>query len=296
MDTHVRIGQSDKTNGFKYAEIFCHYGWTFKTLRIMNGALNDHLAILLDQSSQEKGSRIRTLVVDLKSLSAVGLNFVDQVIRRSNDLEEFTVICSTSDILRDRESAHWFLTQHSKVLTGLEMKLSDPDELKLWPEQVFLSKGSLSGLTDLQLTLQGVQALDDPHPFVQRLVEMVTSSSPSSATIDAALKKSSGRPKDTPETRSLKRFCLRGAVLTRDEWKWILEAIDLSTMEELDFQDTNFSSEEFKILARCFETLGSVLLLKNLDLKGTTLGGTVPVALRGKFESMVSEGIHISLI
>ncbi|KAG0202393.1 hypothetical protein BGX31_003603, partial [Mortierella sp. GBA43] len=56
-------------------------------------------------------------------------------------------------------------------------------------------------------------------------------------------------------------------------------------MEQLDFQDTNFSSEEFRLLVSYIEGQGLAPPLKTLHLKGTDFAKSGPVALKEKLKS-----------
>jgi hypothetical protein len=50
----------------------------------------------------------------------------------------------------------------------------------------------------------------------------------------------------------LKRFSLKWAVLQPGEWKEVIEAIDLSTLQHLSFEGSNFSQTQFGLLVDRF--------------------------------------------
>ncbi|KAG0215740.1 hypothetical protein B0O80DRAFT_498329 [Mortierella sp. GBAus27b] len=283
VDTEVRIGRMEKASSALYTKLFQHYGWSIRTLDAQHGIVDDTLALLLDRSTQEKGSRMLSLGLDMGSLSLTGLKYIDRVIRRSNGFEKLSITCTTSGIQHERENVQWFVEEHCTTLRGLTLHAHNLDDLTLWLEQVFPSRSTLSGLSDLQLALQGFQDLEVPHPYVQWLVDTISAPPP-------VTKVSPGRPDDAHESReSLRRFCLHGAKPKQDEWRIILEAIDFSVLKELDLQNTNFSAAELEVLADCIGRVGSPVPLEILELANTPLGRTS--SPKSPFEGLREKGL-----
>ncbi|KAG0226041.1 hypothetical protein B0O80DRAFT_498333 [Mortierella sp. GBAus27b] len=268
-------------------------GWSIMTLEVVSGIVNDGFARLLDKSTENEGSRLRSLGFDINVLSAGGLRSLDNVIRRSKGVESLSMICTASGVQFERENAQWFLEHHGRALTKLCIHASSPDELKKWFEHVFPTKEVLPGLNDLQLTLIGFPIPPQPSPYIQWLVEMI--STPSYAmSMDAGSNASQSLSNDSSKKgSSLKRLSLNGATLIQTDWARVIEAIDFTALEELELKDTNFSRDTFDKLTKYIGNMDAAgpLPLGTLDLSDTKLGN-LDDELLGILESFRDKATH----
>jgi SOS-response transcriptional repressor LexA len=70
----------------------------------------------------------------------------------------------------------------------------------------------------------------------------------------------------------LKGFRLSNMTLTSQDWETLIKAIDVSMIQELIFDGTNFSQEQLDLLIDCMASTGKQSVsLKSLDIDGTDL-------------------------
>ncbi|KAF9354029.1 hypothetical protein BGX34_011250 [Mortierella sp. NVP85] len=262
IEADVRISECEQPYSAMYINFFGDYGWSIKTLDVMNGTIDDSLAQLLDKSTEDKGTVLESLVLDLKFLSFAGLQAIDRVVRRSQGLRRLTVTCAASDFEYEGEKKQWFLEQHGMRLTGLYLQGPDPEAFMPWLQQVLPSRQALPNLNDLRLRFHGSPGLQQYSPFIQWLFGII-SASPSKSTHNSTDGSS------TANWSSLQRLCLNDFKSDdRDLWK-VLGAIDFSKLEELDLKgidSVNVQSLVYYIERSCMNT---AVPLKVLNLSDT---------------------------
>jgi hypothetical protein len=234
VETEVRISQWEDTDSAVYANFFRGYGATVRVLDIMNRTFDDGFARLLDETTKDSGSNLRSLGLDVRSLSFAGLESMDRFICRSESLERLELICITSFIQTEQERVRRFMDAHGKKLTRLILQAHGLDALTAWIEKVLPPRGALTSLVDLQLTLPESLTLQGSHPYVQWLAEMVSSqlsksSSSSTSTAEETLP-AEGSCNDAETWSPLTRLCLNDIKLKGDEWAKILAVADFSAL------------------------------------------------------------------
>ncbi|KAK3820027.1 MAG: hypothetical protein J3Q66DRAFT_439099 [Benniella sp.] len=290
VETEVRISQWEDTDSAVYANFFQSYGATVRVLEITNRTFDDGFARLLDKSTKDNGSDFTSLGLDVRSLSLVGLGCIDRAINRSKDLERLELHCTTSSTQTEQENARRFLKMHGKKLTGLNVQAHSLDALAAWIENVCPSRGVLSSLVDLQLTLPKSLTLQYLHPYVQWLAEMVSAqpnrslSIPSSSEVDGPPTECPDDSSNGTETSLLKRLYLNDIKLKQDEWARILAAIDFSALEELNLKGTNFSQADVDSLVKGIGGVDLMAPLKLVDLSGTSLSQRKTATGMARFE------------
>ncbi|KAF9358518.1 hypothetical protein BGX34_008903 [Mortierella sp. NVP85] len=278
IETEVGISEWEQPFSAMYIDFFCKYGWSIKTLDVMNGTIDDSLAQILDKST-DKGIELKSLTVDLKSLTLAGVQAIDKVIMRSQRLGCLGVIFAASDF--EEEKTRWFLEQHKEKLTRLCLRGTDPTALTQWLEQFFPSRRAVPILSDLQLRFRGSPELQYSSPFIQWLVGMIsaphkpTHNSRTSPAMETSLMKCSDGSSTANEVwLSLQRLHLNDLKSNDHEpwnWKAVLEVIDFSALEELDLKGTSFGSKDVQFLVNCIRRVNSYVPLKSLNLSDTPL-------------------------
>jgi len=266
IETDIRISEWKQPYSAMYINLFRNYGWSIKTLDVMNGTIDDSLAQLLDESTEDKGTKLEALVLDLKSLSFAGLRAMDQVVRRSQGLCRLAVTCAASDFEHEEEKAQWFLEQHREKLTRLCLRGPDPEALTQWLEQLFPSRRVVPILSDLQLRFRGSPELQYSSPFIQWLVRMISAPhKPTHNSIDGS---------STSDWLSLQRLYLNDFKPYQYEprdWRTVLKGIDFSGLEDLDLEGANFGSNDVELLVELIRRVDSDAPLKSINLSGTPL-------------------------
>ncbi|KAK3820036.1 MAG: hypothetical protein J3Q66DRAFT_387022 [Benniella sp.] len=281
IETEVRISEWEQPDCAMYIDFFRDYAWSITTLDMMNGVIDDSLAQLLDKSTKGKGIEIKSLTLDLKSLSLVGVQSIDQVIRRSQGLGRLVVICAASDFEHEKEKTQWFLEQYGKKLTGLYLQGPDPETLTPWLKQVFPSRQVLPILSDLQLRFRGSPTFQQSSPFIQWLVGMISAlhkpthnSTTSSVMGTSPMGCSDGSSTTNEVWLPLQRLYLnyfKPYQYWSGGWGTILEVIDFSALEELDLKGASFESIDVQLLVDYIGRADGDVPLKSLDLSGTSL-------------------------
>ncbi|KAI8604345.1 hypothetical protein EDD21DRAFT_412148 [Dissophora ornata] len=239
-----------------FNEIFSQYGSSIQKLET-DHTFNDEHAKCLDDATDKSGSRLVSLVVDSTSLTKSGLECVDRIVERSRNLEwfELKLDLNTKD---QRENVEYLLSRLGTRLTGLSLRANDSSEgwspmlRKLCP-----TRKTLPNLTSFRMSC----ACDIPSAGSEWITAMATPPPHQAGRLP-------------PLWRSLSKIQLQHIRLQPEDWRTLIEEIDVTGLEELDVSNSNFSLEEFKTLADCIpDGIESVIVvpLKVLNLQDSTV-------------------------
>ncbi|KAG0212569.1 hypothetical protein B0O80DRAFT_421297 [Mortierella sp. GBAus27b] len=257
-------------------KLILRYGWSIETLDTQPGDVDDKLAELFDLSTEDKGSKLRSLGVSAQSVSRAGLECVDRIIGRSNQLERLCFSGESLGDISEREKSEWFLARHGKRLTGLHLRGSGTEWLTGWLVESFPTRFSFLNLIDLELRLAWTSTPEIPS-FVQWVIAMVSappqliSDSAAASTLDLESKEPPDYNSISGMWRPLIRLALHGIKLHHEDWVMVIMAIDFTTLEELDLGGSNFSMQEFDLLVDCIGSSGWIAPDLTLDLSYTRL-------------------------
>ncbi|KAF9362411.1 hypothetical protein BGX34_006230 [Mortierella sp. NVP85] len=250
MDTHIKLqNQKQVVEGDRVSNFFRQYGWSISTLNTMK-AFNDHLATLLDDATRIHGSRLTHLILMPVTLSTRGLDAMDRVIKRSPRLYYIWLFMWDLHEESQQKKAVRLMRLYGEKLRRLDLI---GDNIEGWLPQLanaFPPRKSFPMMSKLGVRCQSKRKL--PQACVKWLAVMVSTPSP-------------------VETR-LKYFRLHKVILQPQDWVTLIKAIDFSKLEDLRFDSTNFSQEQFNVLIDCIAAVDPTLLqLNNLDLSDTDL-------------------------
>ncbi|KAF9344178.1 hypothetical protein BGX34_005935, partial [Mortierella sp. NVP85] len=223
------------------------FGWSIYTL-IVPEFFSDHLAKLLDESTEQYSSRIEHLDINPTSLTTTGLDAMNRIIKRSKGLIYLRLSLRNLHQEHQLDKALLLLERHKDQVTSLHMSL--------WCEESCLTKIKRT-LPDRsrfpRLEEFSVDCINWNNSLRDIAKQWITS------VISAR----------TQHQASLKIIGVKIHLLPQD-WEAVIKAIDLSALEELHFDNCNFSQVQLKLLAdRIADTKTSSLPLKVLDLKGS---------------------------
>ena len=250
MDTHIKLqNQKQVVEGNRVSNFFRQYGWSISTLNTMK-EFNDHLATLLDDATRIHGSRLKLLILMPVTLSAHGLDAMDRVIKRSPRLDYIWLFIWDLQQESQQKKAVRFLRLHREKLRRLDLI---GDNIEGWLPQLanaFPARKNFPMMSKFGVRCQSKRKL--PQACVKWLAVMVSTPSPSEA--------------------QLKYFRLHKVILQPQDWVTLIKAIDFSKLEDLRFDSTNFSREQFNVLIDRIAAVEPTLLqLNNLDLSDTDL-------------------------
>ncbi|KAG0221280.1 hypothetical protein BGX31_010037, partial [Mortierella sp. GBA43] len=293
------------TIGSFIGDLVRDYGWSITTLDTRNKSIDDKVIVLLDDSTRNKGSKLRSLDLGADSLSLASLKCVQQIISRSKFLEHLVIEFRDLDKKVQQEKAVYLLHPQQKILdklTGLILHSdSSVSEVK-WLQGLLLTRKALPKLTEFRLLLLHGKGNDD-ESFGSWISTMVSASAtrlglitppntrmkstpilpPHAETEPTSAPLSSQTPVSSPQTgvttpppstlarnieqwSSLKRIGLCAKWLSANDWSKIIEAIDFSVLEELNLKKTNLGSDQLDLLIKCIGKVHGVAPLRTLSL------------------------------
>jgi hypothetical protein len=222
------------------------YGWTITTL-VVPESFSDHHAKLLDESTGQILSRIARLEITPTTLTTTGLDAMNRIINRSQALTHLRLALKDLRQEQQLEKALDLLRLHKGRVSSVH--LSD------WCEQGCLAKikrvlPSRTRFPRLEeFSVECTNWDSGPRDIARQwMVSMILT--------------------QTQHHASLKVLGVK-IDLSPQDWVVVIKAIDLSTLEELRFDDCNFSQEQLKLLADRIADSRSLLPLKLLDLRGS---------------------------
>ncbi|KAK3815379.1 MAG: hypothetical protein J3Q66DRAFT_441512 [Benniella sp.] len=239
-------------------DLIRRYGWSIKRL-IIQDLFNDHFARLLDDITQERGSRITYLDCWSSSLTGFGLGVMGRVISRSNHVPLVRMRLSGLHEESRLEAAIEFLGRFKNQVEGLYLL---GDAITKWLPRLaraFPVKEDFPLLKELSIefeTLQGSSyRVEDEFSCIAR--EWITSML--------------SVPQE-PFTQ-LESFSLLNVPLTHQDTSSLIKAIDLSSLEVLVLSNAGITQLHFTLLVnRIIDENGPSLPLRLLDLSGADLG------------------------
>ncbi|KAK3825452.1 MAG: hypothetical protein J3Q66DRAFT_436522 [Benniella sp.] len=249
MDTHAKLQSKEPVReGSRMFNFFRQYGWSISILNTLDN-FDDHLATLLDDVTRIHGSRLKRLILLPEKLTTHGLDAMDRVIKRSSKLDYIWLYFWGLQQDSQLEKAMRLLGLYGEKLNRLSLIGYN---LEGWLPQLanaFPTKDDFPMISEFEVRCSNQKL---PQMGVKWLADMVSTQSLSGV--------------------HLKYFRLCGAIVQPQDWETLIKAIDFSKLEELRFDSTNFSQEQFNVLIDCIAEVDPTLLqLNNLDLSDTDL-------------------------
>lgn len=264
MDTSISmqnervVGEGgERAEGDVMSKFFGQYGWSISSLNTSR-MFSDHLAELLENTTNVHGSRLTQVVLKPDSLTTRGLDTMDRVIKQSPRLAFLWLF-----IGNHQES------QLTKAMLVLERFGERAHKLSICGRETSqwlpvltqtYSRGSFPLLRELEISGYA-EFLFKPRPsFPSACIHWL-------ACMVSVSPQLSGS--------HFRRFQLFYMNLSPQDWKILLETIDLSQLTDLNFGFTNFDLDQLKLLNARLDARHP---LESLVLIGTSL----PVSEEGR--------------
>ncbi|KAF9363659.1 hypothetical protein BGX34_003592 [Mortierella sp. NVP85] len=234
------------------------YGWSITNL-VVPESFSNRLAKLLDESVQEGGSKMAHLDMTPTSLATPGLDAMSRVINQSQGLTYLRLSLGTLQEENKKEKALLLLGRHKDRLTSLR--------LVGWHIETWLPQFS--------------RAFPDRDGFPE-LAEFFLECGSMNALELSSLLKAFGVNSTKPWSKG---------------FETMINAIDLSTLEELHLKFCDFPHEQLKLLVDRITAYGAPSLpLRLLDINGEKLDNCADthelfVSLREKIPEIKITGI-----
>ncbi|KAF9345031.1 hypothetical protein BGX34_005086, partial [Mortierella sp. NVP85] len=209
-----------------------NYGWTVEKL-VLPYLFNDNFARIILDAVKGRGSRITTLNFAPFCLSTAGMGALDEIIEMSPNAVSIGMRCYLENKI-NLQNFENSLMRHKAQLHHLDLFWNTTE---YWSSQIT----RIIPTRDV-LPKMGALTLDGYHNQISMdcitwIVAMI-SAPPQTRSATAATE---------PVTR-LKRITLRRIVLSPEDWESVIRAIDLTEVEWLDLQTTNFAKAELRLL------------------------------------------------
>jgi hypothetical protein len=245
LDMRTWIRRSDKTA----REFVCRYGWS---IAFYDGQFQIDVSPsdILNGFGDTKMPQLESLRIHPHKADA---DVVDQIIRRSPNFKDLGL-----DVDLDREdsfiAARTLLSRHAPILSMLDLKYGYPyKERWEWFASSFPTRDSLPALESFRLYLPF--NFEFPSICIPWIMTMVSAPplqliSPSQPIIQDVIDSQLTNLElvgQRPLTR-LKRIELDRLILQTEEWKSVIEAIDLSELQILSFWNSNLPLEGLQLL------------------------------------------------
>ncbi|KAK3825453.1 MAG: hypothetical protein J3Q66DRAFT_327811, partial [Benniella sp.] len=257
MDACINMQTTELT------EFLRQYGWSITSLSTTM-TFSDSLAATLDKATQTHGSRLAQLVLTPYSLTNVGLDAMERVIKRSQCLTYFWSRFTSLECATQTEKAVRVLSRFGEALTRIELSGCSIGSWLPRIARVHPNRSCLPMLSDLS-----VNRGDVPRECVPWLATMVSA------------------PPQTPGSSSttvarLKGFELSSVTLRPHDWEALIKAIDLSELLKLNLCNTNFTAQQLRHLTSRIERHDGALPLESLVLNSKIITGPLQDRLRQK--------------
>ena len=270
METSIRLPDDDIRTESPVCKFITRYGWSIRTLRA-RWSFNDEIATLLDDATRERGSRIMELDLNPFSLTVSGLDALDRVIKRSQSFTRLRLVLSW---LKDNRTVGTAMTLLGRYRDKLHDLFIQEDPTATWIHEfvrAFPTRASFPELRDLYAVVKPSKDKTAPV-YVQWIIAMVSTPS---QTICSSSSSTTPPPEESQEMGSiapLNNIVLSGFQLQPEDWESLIGAIDLSSLVEMNLEDSNFSQDQLKLLVDRIEAFGPrPVSLKTLSVPGTGL-------------------------
>jgi len=240
------------SNQFKFDDLaVCdfirQFGYSIVTL-VVSESFSDRLAKLLDECTEKLVSNIAQLDMVPTSLTTAGLDAMDRIIKRSKGLTYLRLTLRSLRQEQQLEKALLLLEQYKNRVTSVHVSLWCEESCLTKMKRVLPDRSRFPRLEEFSVDC--INWDHGPRDIARQwIISMISARTQLQTPLKVVGVKIDLQPQD---------------------WEAVIKAIDLSTLEELHFDNCNFSQEQLKLLADHIAGSKMFLLpLKRVGLKGS---------------------------
>ncbi|KAI8596605.1 hypothetical protein EDD21DRAFT_357998 [Dissophora ornata] len=195
LDTDIEIDDDNPIDEKDIPGVFRQYGWLIETLFTLHN-FSDSLAALFEEATRSTIPRLKRLSLNPRSLTPSGLDCMDQVIERAEDLDYFLLDLHELEDKSQRDKVDQLLRRHANRLQGLAIDGNASNQWIVHIKELIPGRLSLPELTCFRLAdfdkpylsradVQWLAAIvaPPPNPCPPYLFPLHTPPTPSSATL-----------------------------------------------------------------------------------------------------------------
>ncbi|KAG0019404.1 hypothetical protein BGZ80_005860 [Entomortierella chlamydospora] len=265
--TDVVFCSSTTSQDTEITEFLNIYGWSIKNL-VANRSFSDHHVKTIVNSTERSRCGLRSLRFDPTSLSPDGLQSMDLIYDRSDNLENLVMGFQDLHVPEHRDKAARSLILYGTQLNGLTLSGDFASE---WIPEIKSSlptRYSLLKLESFGVICSEIQSI--PSSCVEWFIDMLQAPPVLSPTDQSSrlLTKNNGYFSTWSALRDIR---LEYMELSFTDWSLIIGALEFSKLESLSFENTNFSLDEFECLLESMPIDEAKISLKVFYVKNTYL-------------------------
>ncbi|KAG0214288.1 hypothetical protein BGX28_002396 [Mortierella sp. GBA30] len=261
IDLHM--GSNSSSLGTKMNDLFREYGWAFKSLTTSRTLEDLHLTHLSNPVIGKK-YKLTSLVLNPTSLSSQGLFQLDTILYNFTNLQHICFYLDKLEVEAQQVKALELLRRYGKRLEGLTLR---GDEACRWLGRFgeeAISRCTVPNLSAFSVIGGKLQLIpSDQVTWITNMVAPPITPSASSSTSVSSGQSDAWRP--------LQSVSLHSIHFMRVDWEIFISALDLTIIETLSLNSTNFSQDNLAQLANRLPEDGANVVLETLHVYDTDL-------------------------
>ncbi|KAF9958727.1 hypothetical protein BGZ72_011026 [Mortierella alpina] len=277
IKTDVVMGYTLPEIGCDMTSIFMLYGWSIEYLTT-NREFSDEHAALLGDSTAAQGCKLVDLLLDPTALGPAGVASMNRTLGRAESLKRLVLHFGALEDPIQQDKATSLLEEHGTRVTGLSLIVGSGRSWLTSVEELFPSKERQRWHRLNTLRVIGRKNdIEIPEACAQWILNMIS------------------HPGDGDglgfELQPIQELRLERVRFQDQDWRRIIESVDIALMKTLSLVNTNFGRAEFELLCEKVPKDGRGVMLESLRLSGTDvalavdfLGETTCKGLKARFE------------
>lgn len=279
MHTWLRVQDRKPISGDDpIYDFLSEYGWSIVDFRVAGTTTENLVATLADVTSR-RGSELERIVIYPLGLPDSALDYLDQVIRQSPNFLGLGLLfyqLGWKPVGRVERALH-LLRRYRRVLYGLLMHGDSEDEWLPQFVSTFPTRDIFPHMTSFTIMTNNTSVAPDCFDWI---LTMITT------------------PPPEEQLKKVTTIQLSGITLGPEDWRTLIETLDISTLEHLSFSFCNLAEEQFRLLVdRFLNNEESSVPLKTFRIDGTdVVSKTDPSVMEASFVKLRQKAPLVTIV
>ncbi|KAG0214285.1 hypothetical protein BGX28_002393 [Mortierella sp. GBA30] len=267
----LNMGSNSASVGTKMEDLFHEYGWAIRSLTT-NNTLEDYHVTLLGTPVEGKQHKLTSFTLNPTSLTHPGLDALRRIFRPLKNLQHVGFYLDKLEERAQQDKALLLLRRYGDRLEDLTLKGTDAHT---WLNRIRKSCATRCVVPKLSaFSILGADMQDIPNNQVEWISTMLLQPSASSSASCPGADPSTERLIPSDAWISLKSLSLHYVKFQQEGWISIITALDITAIEMLWLDNTNFSEENLAQLVGRLPEDGVDVALKTISVADTDLART----------------------